>query len=181
MRKLDKIFVAGHRGMVGSAVIRKLKKLGYLIYINSPHCGGGEGQSTYSLEERNDMCFYMSYLLDKFCIKRGLISSSLNDIVINQLTRRNNLIFFSDEHHLLYPPNKLGINLQRLLIKRLLDDPKRKAKNKKASYEKHHHQIVTVPVVVKTGGVNQTRSTQLVGAPTGGGGDDPYEVLDFQG
>ena len=53
--------------------------------------------------------------------------------------------------------------------------------SKKASYEKHHHQIVTVPVVVKTGGVNQTRSTQLVGAPTGGGGDDPYEVLDFQG
>ena len=53
--------------------------------------------------------------------------------------------------------------------------------SKKASYEKHHHQIVTVPVVVKTGGVNQTKSTQLVGAPTGGGGDDPYEVLDFQG
>ena len=53
--------------------------------------------------------------------------------------------------------------------------------SKKASYEKHHHQIVTVPVVVKTGGVNQTTSTKLVGAPTGGGGDDPYEVLDFQG
>ena len=53
--------------------------------------------------------------------------------------------------------------------------------SKKASYEKHHHQIVTVPVVVKTGGLNQTTSTKLVGAPTGGGGDDPYEVLDFQG
>ena len=53
--------------------------------------------------------------------------------------------------------------------------------SKKASYEKHHHQIVTVPVVVKSGGVNQTTSTKLVGAPTGGGGDDPYEVLDFQG
>ena len=53
--------------------------------------------------------------------------------------------------------------------------------SKKASYEKHHHQIVEVPIVVKTGGVNQTASTKLVGAPTGGGGDDPYEVLDFQG
>ncbi len=53
--------------------------------------------------------------------------------------------------------------------------------SKKASYEKHHHQIVEVPIVVKTGGVNQTQSTKLVGAPTGGGGDDPYEVLDFQG
>jgi len=53
--------------------------------------------------------------------------------------------------------------------------------SKKASYEKHHHQIVEVPIIVKTGGLNQTKSTQLVGAPTGGGGDDPYEVLDFQG
>ena len=53
--------------------------------------------------------------------------------------------------------------------------------SRKASYEKHHHQIVEIPIVVKTGGVNQTQSTKLVGAPTGGGGDDPYEVLDFQG
>jgi len=53
--------------------------------------------------------------------------------------------------------------------------------SKKASYEKHHHQIVEVPIVVKTGGVNQTASPKLVGAPTGGGGNDPYEVLDFQG
>ena len=53
--------------------------------------------------------------------------------------------------------------------------------SKKASYEKHHHQIVEVPIIVKTGGLNQTTSTKLVGAPTGGGGDDPYEVLDFQG
>ena len=53
--------------------------------------------------------------------------------------------------------------------------------SKKASYEKHHHQIVEVPIIVKTGGLNQTKSTQLVGAPTGAGGDDPYEVLDFQG
>ena len=53
--------------------------------------------------------------------------------------------------------------------------------SKKASYEKHHHQIVTVPVVVKTGGLNQTTSSVPVGSGTGGGGDDPYEVLDFQG
>jgi len=53
--------------------------------------------------------------------------------------------------------------------------------SKKASYEKHHHQIVEVPIVVKTGGVNQTASPKLVGAPSGEGGNDPYEVLDFQG
>ena len=33
--------------------------------------------------------------------------------------------------------------------------------SKKASYEKHHHQIVEVPIVVKTGGVNQTASPKL--------------------
>ena len=53
--------------------------------------------------------------------------------------------------------------------------------SKKASYEKHHHQIVEVPIVVKTGGVNQTASPKLVGSASGGGGNDPYEVLDFQG
>jgi len=29
MTKLDKIFVAGHNGMVGSAIVRTLKGLGY--------------------------------------------------------------------------------------------------------------------------------------------------------
>jgi len=29
MNKSDKIFIAGHKGMVGSAILRLLKKLGY--------------------------------------------------------------------------------------------------------------------------------------------------------
>ncbi|MDE6033138.1 MAG: NAD-dependent epimerase/dehydratase family protein, partial [Muribaculaceae bacterium] len=29
MQKNDKIFVAGHRGMVGSAIVRRLRALGY--------------------------------------------------------------------------------------------------------------------------------------------------------
>ena len=29
MKKTDKIFVAGHKGMVGSSILRKLKKYGY--------------------------------------------------------------------------------------------------------------------------------------------------------
>ena len=53
--------------------------------------------------------------------------------------------------------------------------------SKKASYEKHHHQIIQVPIVVKSKGVEQTTSTQPIGSSSGGGGDDPYEVLDFQG
>ena len=29
IKKTDKIFVAGHKGLIGSAIIRKLKSLGY--------------------------------------------------------------------------------------------------------------------------------------------------------
>ena len=33
MNKEDKIYVAGHRGMVGSAIIRKLEQEGYINII----------------------------------------------------------------------------------------------------------------------------------------------------
>ena len=37
MTKSDKIYVAGHRGLVGSAIIRKLKKEGYINIITRTH------------------------------------------------------------------------------------------------------------------------------------------------
>ncbi|HSQ42979.1 MAG TPA: GDP-L-fucose synthase [Fibrobacteraceae bacterium] len=37
MEKSDKIFVAGHRGMVGAAVVRRLKSLGYQNFLLRPH------------------------------------------------------------------------------------------------------------------------------------------------
>ena len=42
---------------------------------------------------------------------------------------------------------------------------------------------VTVPVLVKSGGgvVNQQSSSTTVASTGGGSGNDPYEVLDFQG
>ena len=33
MEKKDKIYVAGHRGMVGSAITRKLKKEGFTNFV----------------------------------------------------------------------------------------------------------------------------------------------------
>ncbi len=53
--------------------------------------------------------------------------------------------------------------------------------SKEATYEENAPEIVEVPIVIQTGGVNQTTSTSITAAPSGGGGDDPYEVLDFQG
>lgn len=38
MEKDAKIYVAGHTGMVGSAIVRRLKKAGYTNIIGRPHC-----------------------------------------------------------------------------------------------------------------------------------------------
>ena len=37
MNKTDKIYVAGHRGMVGSAIVRCLEKQGYTNIITRTH------------------------------------------------------------------------------------------------------------------------------------------------
>ena len=37
MQKLGKVYVAGHRGMVGSAIIRKLQSEGFNKYRNAEH------------------------------------------------------------------------------------------------------------------------------------------------
>ena len=37
MEKNSKIFVAGHRGMVGSAIVRQLEKEGYTNIITRTH------------------------------------------------------------------------------------------------------------------------------------------------
>ena len=40
MNKPDKTYIAGHRGMVGSAILRKLQQEGYenIILRNQKHC-----------------------------------------------------------------------------------------------------------------------------------------------
>ena len=55
--------------------------------------------------------------------------------------------------------------------------------SKKTEYEELEPVIVTVPVLVKSGGgvVNQQSSSTTVASTGGGSGNDPYEVLDFQG
>lgn len=37
MKKTDKIYVAGHRGLVGSAIVRNLKAKGYENVIGRTH------------------------------------------------------------------------------------------------------------------------------------------------
>jgi GDP-L-fucose synthase len=45
MNKDSKIYIAGHRGMVGSAIERQLKRLGYTLII---------GRSSKELDLRNE-------------------------------------------------------------------------------------------------------------------------------
>ena len=37
MNKTDKIYIAGHRGLVGSAIVRNLEKKGYTNIIGRTH------------------------------------------------------------------------------------------------------------------------------------------------
>ncbi len=44
MEKNAKIYVAGHLGMVGSAIVRELKRQGYENIIVRTHAAGGSGE-----------------------------------------------------------------------------------------------------------------------------------------
>ena len=58
IKKTDKIYVAGHRGLVGSAIVRSLKKKGYENIIGRTHkeldlCGQAAVRAFFE-EERPD-------------------------------------------------------------------------------------------------------------------------------
>ena len=56
MRKADRIFVAGHRGMVGSAIVRELQRQGYNNIVTRTHreldlCRQGEVEAFFEAEK----------------------------------------------------------------------------------------------------------------------------------
>jgi len=54
MKKTDRIYVAGHTGLVGSAIVRKLEELGYNNYIVRTH-------AHLDLANRDDVSAFFSY------------------------------------------------------------------------------------------------------------------------
>ena len=61
MEKDAKIYVAGHRGMVGSAIVRQLEKEGYTNIITRTHkeldlCRQDAVEEFFA-KEKPDMCF----------------------------------------------------------------------------------------------------------------------------
>lgn len=93
--KNSKIYVAGHKGMVGSAILKKLKKLGYskLIFRESSKIDLRNQDKTYKFLKRNkpDVVFIAA-------AKVGGILENMNygaDFISDNLLIQNNLIIGS--------------------------------------------------------------------------------------
>ena len=92
MNKDDKIYVAGHRGMVGSAIVRKLKKEGYTNIITKTHpeldLKSQIETQTFFDKEKPDYVFIAAALV-------GGILANTNypgEFIYNNLQIQNNLI-----------------------------------------------------------------------------------------
>jgi len=96
--KNSKIYVAGHKGMVGSAILKKLRRLGYnkLIFRESSKIDLRNQDKTYKFLKRNkpDVVFIAA-------AKVGGILENINygaDFISNNLLIQNNLIIGSFEN-----------------------------------------------------------------------------------
>lgn len=93
--KNSKIYIAGHKGMVGSAILKKLRRLGYnkLIFRESSKIDLRNQDKTYKFLKRNkpDVVFIAA-------AKVGGILENINygaDFISNNLLIQNNLIIGS--------------------------------------------------------------------------------------
>ena len=96
--KNSKIYIAGHNGMVGSAILKKLRRLGYnkLIFRESSKIDLRNQDKTYKFLKRNkpDVVFIAA-------AKVGGILENINygaDFISNNLLIQNNLIIGSFEN-----------------------------------------------------------------------------------
>jgi len=62
----DTIYVAGHRGMVGSAIVRRLQALGYRVVLAAARVGGIHANNTYPAD----------FILDNLLIECNVISAA---------------------------------------------------------------------------------------------------------
>ena len=90
--KNSKIYIAGHNGMVGSAILRILKKQGYknLIYENRNNLDLSDQSSTYNFLKKNkpDVVFVASAKVG------GIFVNQKNkaDFISDNLSIQNNLL-----------------------------------------------------------------------------------------
>ncbi len=96
--------------------VDKILLMGYKVLINAPHGGGCESSSSSPMVIRNDLCDYFNQLLKKECKKRNILYATIYDDIVNPITRKNDLRFFRDNHHLHFPTNDVGKYLQSKLL-----------------------------------------------------------------
>ena len=97
MEKNAKIYVAGHRGMVGSAILRKLKSLGYdnLITRTSKELDLRDQQSVqdFFLEEKPEFVFLAAAKVG------GILANNTyrGEFLYENLSIQNNVIHFAHQ------------------------------------------------------------------------------------
>lgn len=99
MEKNSKIYVAGHRGMVGSAIVRKLQKEGYtnLILRPSSELDLCNQESTNKFFEENKP----EYVFVAAAKVGGIVANDLYraDFIYNNLMIQNNIMFASHKNN----------------------------------------------------------------------------------
>ena len=74
MEKQDKIYVAGHRGMVGSAIVRELERQGYQNIVTRSHAAldltRQEAVEAFFVEEKPDYVFLAAALAQTVSFRR---------------------------------------------------------------------------------------------------------------
>ena len=92
MKKNDKIFLAGHRGLVGSAVLRKLKKLKYskIITVEKKHLDLLNQKKVFNFLKKNKIKSIIICAARVGGIKAN--NSYKADFIYENLTIQNNLI-----------------------------------------------------------------------------------------
>ena len=96
MNKNDRIFVAGHKGLVGSAIIRELNKKGYKKIITASKSSLDITKSIYSINPNLDKTVKQVFLIE-FEHTEILYPSLTNELInlIRVLFGFNSLSFFS--------------------------------------------------------------------------------------
>ncbi len=99
MEKNSKIYVAGHKGLVGSAIVRSLKRNGYTNIIGRTHC-------ELNLEEQNSVRDFFENEKPEYVVLAAAKVGGINanstypaEFIYSNLAVQNNVIKCSHDYN----------------------------------------------------------------------------------
>ena len=100
MQKTAKIYVAGHKGLVGSAITRALQKQGFnnLVFRTKEELDLMDQEAVYEFFSQESPCMYFWLRLLWKGIKRN--SHSPADFILSNLAIQTNVISASHKHNI---------------------------------------------------------------------------------